>query len=52
MFLSDISIKKLNFFQGSLMKRSLGLSKFSHHSKLLEALYIPKVSDFSMEKNF
>ena len=27
------------------MKRSLGLSKFSHHSKLLEALNIPKVSD-------
>ena len=27
------------------MKRSLGLSKFSHHSKFLEALNIPKVSD-------
>ena len=27
------------------MKRSLGLSRFSHHSKLLEALNIPKVSD-------
>ena len=27
------------------MKRSLGLSKFSHHSKLPEALNIPKVSD-------
>ena len=27
------------------MKRSLGLSKFSHHSRLLEALDIRKVSD-------
>ena len=45
MCLSDKLIKKLESFQGSLMKRSLGLSKFSHHSKLLEALNIPKVSD-------
>ena len=45
MFLSDKLIKKLESFQGSLMKRSLGLSKFSHHWKLLEALKIPKVSD-------
>ena len=27
------------------MKRSLGLCKYSHHSKLLEALNIQKVSD-------
>ena len=45
MFLSDKLIKKLESFQGSLMERSLGLSTFSHHSKLLEALNIPKVSD-------
>ena len=45
MFLSDKLIKKLESFQGSLMKRSFGLSEFSHHWKLLEALKIPKVSD-------
>ena len=38
-------IKELESFQGCLMKRSLGLCKFSHHSKLLEALNIQKVSD-------
>ena len=45
MFLSDKLIKKLESSQGSLMKRSLGLSKFSHYSKLLQALNIPKVAD-------
>ena len=45
MFLSDKLIKKLESSQASLMKRLLGLSKFSHHSKLLEALNISKVFD-------
>ena len=40
MFLSDKFKKKLESVQGSLMKRSLVLSMFSHHSKLLEALNI------------
>ena len=40
MFLSDKLLKKLESVEGSLMKRSLGLSMFSHHSKLLEALNI------------
>ena len=51
MFLSDKLIKKLESFQGSLMKRSLGLSKFSDHSKLLEAPNIPKVSDSILVNN-
>ena len=51
MFLSDKLLKKLESFQGSLMKRSLGLSKFSDHSKLVEALNIPKVSDSILVNN-
>ena len=46
-FLSDKLLWKLESFQVSPIKRSLGLkkSKFIHHSKLQEALNIQKVSD-------
>ncbi len=38
-------IKCLESFQGSIMKSGLYLHKFSHHSDLLKALNISKISD-------
>jgi hypothetical protein len=43
--LPDEALKTLDSHQASLVKQSLGLPKRSHHSKLLQALNIPPVSE-------
>ena len=43
--LSETLTRELESLQGFLIKRSLGLSKYSHHTKLLQAMNIPSVGD-------
>ncbi|KAK2149411.1 hypothetical protein NP493_2992g00000 [Ridgeia piscesae] len=38
-------MRRLESVQGSLIKRSLGLSKLSHNTALFEALNIEKIED-------
>ena len=40
--LSKIQFKNIESTQGSLIKQSLGLSKYSHHSKLLTAVNVSR----------
>ena len=40
--LSKIQFKNIESTQGSLIKQSLGLSKYSHHSKILKAVNVSR----------
>ena len=40
--LSKIALKNIESTQGSLIKQSLGLIKYSHHSKILTALNVSR----------
>ena len=43
--LSNRDVQKLESTQANLLKQALGLRKRSHHSNLLQALHVQKVSD-------
>ena len=49
MFISETDFKKLESTQGTYVKKSLGLSKRSHHSNVLLALNIRKTKEIVMQ---